>query len=79
MKVTEQVIDQTCQSFGGKPKDEWISTQEAMDKLRISSPTTLLKYKDTGKISAAPLSPKHILYDSSSIDDFLNNNRLDRF
>jgi hypothetical protein len=79
IKMTETVIDTTCPTYHKKPKDNWISTTEAMEKLRITSPTTLNKYKDTGKISASPLSPRHILYDASSIDEFLDNNRLEKF
>ncbi|WP_339790933.1 helix-turn-helix domain-containing protein [uncultured Imperialibacter sp.] len=79
VKLTEQVIDQTCPTYKGKPKDLWVSPEEAMRLLRISSVTTLLKYKDTGKIRAARLSLKHILYDSNSILQFLDDQALNRF
>ena len=79
VKVTESVIDQTCPAYAGKSKDLWISPEEAMRLLRISSVTTLLKYKDTGKVRAARLSLKHILYDSNSILQFLDDQALNRF
>ena len=47
--------------------DKWISADEAMQKLRISSKTTLQKLRDEGKIRFSPPEKKHIVYDLKSI------------
>lgn len=52
-------------------QDKWISAEEAMQKLRISSKTTLQKFRDEGKIRFSQPERKIILYDSDSIDAFL--------
>ena len=50
-------------------EDKWISALEAMQKLRIKSPTTLQKLRDEGRIRFSQPDRKIILYDSASIDD----------
>jgi hypothetical protein len=63
----------------GKPnKDElnpYVDAQEAMEILRISSPTTLQKYRDEGLISYYPITRKHILYDRFSIHELIQKKR----
>lgn len=60
-------------------KDEWISDVEAMRLLRISSKTTLQKYRDEGKIRFSQLGRKSILYDRQSLMDFIEANARDTF
>ena len=76
------LLDQVINKVGGKyPKaqDKWISGEEAMNILRITSKTTLQKYRDQGKIRFSQPEKKHILYDRDSIEDFLNRNSKDTF
>jgi|GEM_PF-7122985 len=42
--------------------DPWVSTDEAMRLLRITSKTTLKKFCDEGRIVCSPLTNKLILY-----------------
>lgn len=60
-------------------KDEWISDVEAIRLLRISSKTTLQKYRDEGKIRFSQLGRKSILYDRQSLMDFIEANARDTF
>ena len=60
-------------------EDRWISGEEAMRKLKISSKTTLQKYRDEGKIRYTHPAPKIILYDVQSIYQFLENNVKETF
>lgn len=53
-------------------EDKWISPVEAMKKLRIKSKATLQKMRDEGVIRFSHPERRIILYDSSSIDDYLN-------
>lgn len=60
-------------------QDEWISDVEAMKLLRISSKTTLQKYRDEGKIRFSQMGRKSILYDRHSLLDFIESNARDTF
>lgn len=60
-------------------EDKWISDEEAMHKLRITSKTTLQKFRDEGKIRFSPIAKKKILYDSESINEFLERNAKNTF
>jgi len=55
----------------GIHSDKWISSEEAMNKLRITSKTTLQKLRDEGKIRFSQPEKKIILYDATSIDQYL--------
>lgn len=56
----------------GIKEDKWISTEEAMTKLRIKSKTTLQKLRDEAKIRFSQPEKKIILYDSDSIQEYLD-------
>lgn len=52
--------------------DQWISGEEAMKILRVTSKTTLQKLRDEGKIRFSQPEKKIILYDVDSIHAYLN-------
>lgn len=54
--------------------DKWIDEFEAMKMLRISSKTTLQKYRDERRIKFTQPSRKVILYDRESINEYLEKN-----
>lgn len=60
-------------------EDKWISDDEAMRKLRITSRTTLQKLRDEGKIRYSHPAKKIILYDSDSINEYLEKNAKNTF
>lgn len=55
----------------GIKEDRWISGDRAMEMLRIKSKTTLQKLRDEGKIRFSHPEKKIILYDSYSINEYL--------
>ncbi len=59
--------------------DKWIDASEAMHLLRISSVTTLQKFRDEGSIRFTQPSKKIILYDRESILEFLDKNARNPF
>lgn len=59
--------------------DKWISGEEAMQKLRITSKTTLQKLRDNGKIKFSQPEKKIILYDTDSINDYLEKHSKQTF
>jgi hypothetical protein len=60
-------------------EDRWISSEEAMKKLRITSPTTLYKLRVNGLIKYSNPLPKLILYDTASIDTYLEKHSKNTF
>jgi uncharacterized protein (DUF488 family) len=59
--------------------EKWISDEEAMKLLHVSSKTTLQKYRDEGYIRFSQPTKKLILYDRDSILEFLNTKAKDTF
>lgn len=60
-------------------EEKWISGEEAMDKLRIKSKTTLQKLRDEGKIKFSQPEKKIILYNTDSINEYLEKHSKDTF
>ncbi|AEV99721.1 hypothetical protein A4D02_26455 [Niastella koreensis] len=63
----------------GKKEDKWISAEEAMKRLQISSKTTLQKYRDEGKIRFSQPDIKPIAYDAESINEFWEKHAKNTF
>lgn len=76
--LIELVIERIKEKHGLK-EDRWISGEEAMQKLRINSKTTLQKLRDEGKIRFSQPARKYIVYDVDSINDFLEQNVKETF
>ncbi|MEK7585801.1 MAG: helix-turn-helix domain-containing protein [Patescibacteria group bacterium] len=76
--LIDQVVQRIKEKEGIK-EDKWISGEEAMKKLRITSKTTLQKLRDEGKIRFSQPEKKHILYDIDSIYQYLEKNAKDTF
>ncbi|MCG8640638.1 MAG: helix-turn-helix domain-containing protein [Desulfobacterales bacterium] len=78
-ELVHQVTKRLLVEFKSDVHDRWISAEEAMKKLGITSNTTLQKYRDEGKIRFSQPSKKVIQYDRFSIDEFLDKNAKDTF
>lgn len=76
--LVEQVFERLKEKEKVKD-DKWISGEEAMQKLRISSKTTLQKLRDEGKIRFSQPEKKLILYDLDSIYQYLEKYAKDTF
>jgi Helix-turn-helix domain len=76
--LVEQVVQRIKQKEGIKD-DRWISGEEAMKILRITSKTTLQKLRDEGKIRFSQPEKKLILYDLESIYVYLEKNVKETF
>jgi hypothetical protein len=59
-------------------EDKWITGEEAMKKLRITSKTTLQKYRDEGRIRFSQ-ADRAILHDNNSINEYLEKHSKDMF
>lgn len=60
-------------------EDRWISGSEAMKKLRITSKSTLQKFRDSGVIRYSQPEKKIILYDVESINEYLDKHAKETF
>lgn len=58
---------------------KWISGEEAMEKMRIKSKTTLQKLRDEGKLRFSQPEKKIILYDTESINEYLEKYAKETF
>ena len=76
--LIEEVVKQVKEKNGIK-EDKWISAEEAMQKLRISSKTTLQKLRDEGKIRFSQPEKKIILYDVASLYEYLEKHVKETF
>lgn len=76
--LLDQVVQLIKEKHGIK-EDKWISPEEAMKKLRITSKTTLQKFRDTGAIRFSHPEKKLILYDVDSIYEYLEKHAQETF
>ncbi|MEZ4848173.1 MAG: DNA-binding protein [Bacteroidia bacterium] len=68
-ELVRQVMDKLMEQKKEKPK--WISGEEAMSLLKITSKTTLQKLKNEGQIGFSQPMKKLVLYDRDSILSYL--------
>ena len=69
--LIDKVVERIQQQHNVR-EDKWISGSEAMQRLRIQSKTTLQKLRDEGSIRFTQPEKKIILYDTDSIEAYLN-------
>jgi hypothetical protein len=77
-ELVEQVVQRIKEKHNIQ-HDKWVSGEEAMRLLRITSRTTLQKLRDEGKIRFTQPMPKVILYDSESITEYLDKHAKGTF
>jgi hypothetical protein len=76
--LIDRVVSRIKEKEGIK-EDKWLSSDEAMDKLKIKSKTTLQKLRDEGKIRFTQPERKIILYDRDSINEYLEKHSKETF
>jgi hypothetical protein len=76
--LIEEVVTRIKEKQGIN-QDKWLSGDEAMNKLKISSKTTLQKLRNEGKIRFSQPEKKIILYDNDSIEEYLNKHAKNIF
>lgn len=76
--LLNQVIQRVKEEYFSK-EEKWISGEDAMKKLHITSKTTLQKLRDEGKIRFSQPEKKLILYDVNSIYEYLEKHVKDAF
>lgn len=76
--LVEQVVARLKKEHS-QEKAKWVSDEEAMHLLNIKSKTTLQKLRDEGKIRFSQPQPRVILYDTDSINHYLEKNARETF
>jgi len=76
--LIDRVVERVKDKIGTK-QDKWVSGEEAMHMLRISSNSTLQKLRDEGKIRFSQPQKKVILYDTASIHEYLDKHARNTF
>lgn len=76
--LIDKVVARVKETHSGKV-EKWISGEEAMRLLRVTSKTTLQKLRDEGKIRFSQPEKKLILYDVDSIHAFLDKHAKSTF
>ncbi|HLP55090.1 MAG TPA: hypothetical protein VK151_08680 [Fluviicola sp.] len=78
-KMVDEVVAY-IKSTSGQTEDRWVDGDRAKQLLKISSDTTLQKYRDEGKIRfTQEPGGRVILYDRESIEKFHENNAKEPF
>lgn len=70
--VAEQLIEKQ-----NIRNSKWVSKEDAMALLGVTSHTTLQRYRDERRIRFTQPDKKVILYDRESIEEFLSRNAID--
>lgn len=79
-RLIEEVVERILKKSKPLPTtSKWITTYEAMRQLGITSKTTLQRYRDEGRIRYSQADRKVIMYDSRSIDEYLEKHARDVF
>lgn len=77
--LIDEVVERVKETEKGHTKDKWISGEEAMRLLRITSKTTLSYLRNQGKIRYSQPQKKIILYDRHSIESYLEKHAKETF
>ena len=76
--LIDEVANRLMTAYGNKP-DKWISGEEAMKMLRISSKTSLQKLRDEGQVRFSSPLAKGFLYETESILELIEKNAHNKF
>ena len=77
-ELIEKVVDRIKEKQNLK-SEKWISGEEVMKMLHITSKTTLQNLRNEGKIRFSQPEKKIILYDADSVNEYLNKNARKKF
>lgn len=78
-ELYNKLVADIKKQLGAKPRDKWIDDEEAMSMLKVKSKTTLQKFRNEGKIRYSEVGPRLFLYDSDSIDAYIEKHAKNTF
>ena len=77
--LLDEVVEHVKEQHPSENLDKWISGEEAMRALRITSKTTLSALRNNGKIRFSQPQKKIILYDRESLNEYLEKHVKETF
>jgi hypothetical protein len=77
-KLVDKVVSHVKEQ-NGNAENRWIRGEEAMEMLGIKSRTTMQKLRDDGWIRFSQPNKKIIMYDRTSILEYLENHAKEPF
>ena len=77
-RLMDEVVERLLDKHGKSP-EKWISVEQCMSMLKITSKTTLQKLKNEGKIRFSQPMKKLTLFDRDSILEYLEKNARETF
>jgi hypothetical protein len=77
--LVDQVVAHVTRQLHTEQPFKWVSPERAMDMLHVTSKTTMQQFRDEGKIRFTQPARKIILYDTHSIDAFLEAHAREPF
>ena len=78
-ELVKTVVEKLQPSFQDKSPKRWLNATETMELLGIKSKTTLQKLRDEGHFRFSQPQKKLILYDSISIEEYLDRHSKNPF
>nr|WP_299073030.1 helix-turn-helix domain-containing protein [uncultured Allomuricauda sp.] len=77
--LVDKVVKQMKGVEGSNIQDKWVSEKEAMRLLRVTSKTTISQLRNNGDIRFSQPRKKIILYDTDSINEYLEKHAKNTF
>jgi hypothetical protein len=74
-KTMSKALDAILPKYAGEDKVLFITTEDTMQLLNISSPTTMQKIRNEGKIPYYQLTTKVIIYKKKEVLEYVENLR----
>jgi len=76
-KLVDDVVERMMEQREEKP--QWLTHDEAMEVLRVTSKSTLQKLRDEGHVRYTQPMRKLVLYDRQSLLDYLDKHAQEPF
>ncbi len=76
--LVEQVVNRLKEKQAVK-SDKWLTGEQVMKLLHVTSKTTLQKLRDEGKVRFSQPKKKIILYDADSVNQYLGKHVKESF
>ncbi|QSE98639.1 helix-turn-helix domain-containing protein [Fulvivirga lutea] len=82
LQLSDEFFDQIAQRIAlllaqqlgqTAPQPEWLTPQETMEMLNVTSPVTMQNIRDDGRLKFTYITPRKVLYNRQSILDYLES------
>ncbi len=78
-KTMSRALDSIAPKYAGQDKILFLTIAETMEMLRITSPTTMQKIRNEGKLPFFKVSSKLIIYKKSDVLEYMETTKQSKF